>query len=144
MDAIESFSQKSALSIETLTTLFEYFREKFNSNFQVGTLGTLENIAVIPKDHVDFLRSKDYQGNLLKKYVKVINNHLNHVAKKDKEVQRLFTRIRQKIVFTSLNDMGAYNYMLLFLGVYEDSKETVVIKTFLEIIDSGKHWILIA
>ena len=93
MMTLIKISEKSALTLDILSTLWEYFRENINQSFLDTPRGTLDGLACLPKTYEDYFKKPDpFRKNLLTIFIQLVSNHLCNATKPEKDVQRLKPR----------------------------------------------------
>ena len=137
--ALHKMLENMPLTVEILTTFWDYFKDRLNNNFTEARKETLENLQILPEDHKAWYQdvSKETSNNIFKSYLQLINRHYAKSTKADKELQRFLTRLRMKINFKQLTDLGLYNTISLFLNIYVIKGKEDIARTFVNIIENG-------
>ena len=131
---LSKVTEKTALSLEMISLLWDYFRDHLNGNFNDG-LHHME-LYLVPKNPRDYLDVKS--PNLLTRFVTVFGQHLQKVSKPDKDLQRFFTRMRRTQFFPGLkSEIGIFNFCTFFIELYKISQQGQVFDTFCSYIESG-------
>ena len=110
--ALHKIAQSMPLNIEILSCLWDYFKDRINRNFMEVRKATLENLAIIPQEHNAWYQdvSKEINDasniNIFKSYQKLVNLHFAQSKKADKDMQRFLTRLRTKMAFKQLTELG--------------------------------------
>ena len=144
MMTLTKISEKSPLTVDILSSLWEYFRENFNQSFLDSNRGTLENLAILPKSYEDYFKKPDhFRKNLLTIYIQLVSNHICNSTRPEKEVQRLKPRLRKRVALSNLTEIGIMNLVTLNLGIYSKVRESAFIHSFLEIIREGKFFLFL-
>lgn len=134
LDTLTKVTEKTALSLEMMSVLWDYFRDHLNSNFNDDPGVHMELYLVPAKNPRDYLSVK---ASILTKFAQVFGQHLQKVSKPDKDLQRFFTRMRRTQFFPGLKEMGIFNFCAFFIELYKISGQEQVFLTFISYIDSG-------
>ena len=135
LDTLMKVTEKTALSLEMMSVLWDYFRDHLNSNFNDNAGVHMELYLVPIKTPKDYLSVK--KPSILTKFAQVFGQHLQKVPKPDKDLQRFFTRMRRTEFFLGLKEMGIFNFCAFFIELYKISGQERVFLTFTSYIDSG-------
>ena len=134
------FSEKSALSIDILSGIWDFFRDRINENFDEIPRGTLEGFACLPKNFNDYFKKSQlcqFKKNLLQMFISLVGLHLSNCTKPEKEVQRFMPRMRRKLQIVMLTDIGIFNFTTVFMGLFKETREPLFIQGFLDVLKDG-------
>ena len=133
---------QAPLNVEILTTIWDYFKERLNSNFAENKSNLMEKLAVIPTDHktwfeqskIDKIPSDSYQL-----YLKLTNAYFPKSTKPEKDLERFISRLRSKksFNFKQLTEIGIFNVITMFVKIYVNQKSEVFANHFIQIIGNG-------
>ena len=123
MMTLTKISEKSPLTVDILSSLWEYFRENFNQSFLDTNRGTLENLAILPKSYEDYFKKPDhFRKNLLTIYIQLVSNHICNSTRSEKEVQRLKPRQSEQFSRFFQNKKIKFNFIYKMLP-YENNQK---------------------
>ena len=132
IETLEQVTEKSAISLELICAIWDYFRENLNSNFNDGLHGM--ELYMGPKSAKDYMNLKP---NILTKFVKIFAQHLQKVPRIEKELQRFFSRMKRNQFFNGLKEIGIVNFCTFFIELYKNCGHGQVLTAFLSYVEPG-------